>query len=59
MKTRKRETTRLREGGLGATEDRVGDRTGPGAGYDLPRKETDARRNAAQPGKPKARRGRP
>jgi hypothetical protein len=35
-KTRKHQTTtRLKSRKLGATEDRVGDRTGPGAGYDV------------------------
>jgi len=35
VKHRKNDTTKLRTKRLGATEDRVGDRTGPGAGYDL------------------------
>jgi len=35
MKLRKSQETRLKAKKLGATEDRVGDRTGPGAGFDL------------------------
>jgi len=35
VKHLKNDSTKLRKRQLGATEDRVGDRTGPGAGYDL------------------------
>ena len=58
MKLKKSQETRLQKKRLGATEDRVGDRTGPGGGFDLMSGAKEDKRGKGPASKTPTKRGR-